>query len=102
MLFGAETDANTWAGLFGSMVNLGFAALVGWYLLTKAIPQMHSEFTRALSDQRASHEAREQRAQAQAKADMQAVLEHCERESQRREESQKAEGDMIRCALQDL
>lgn len=45
-----------WASLVGSIVNIGFAAVVGWYLLTKAIPKMQEDFR---GEQKATREGSE-------------------------------------------
>lgn len=45
---------NDWAAVATAFANIGFSAVVGWYLLTKAIPQMQDKFSKDLDKQAAS------------------------------------------------
>src|SRR5258706_6546118 len=57
MLFAEGAEVMGWSALIGSLVQLGFSAIVGWYLLTKAIPKMQDQF---LAEQKAAREKHEE------------------------------------------
>ncbi len=76
-------DTNQWASIAGAVVNVGFSVVVGWYLLTKALPQMQSDFVKALSEQRSELSGMEKDRRTEGKEALAAVLAHCERESVR-------------------
>lgn len=52
MLFAEGEAAAGWASLLGSAVNVGFAVAVGWYLLSKAIPEMQRKNDEAQKEAR--------------------------------------------------
>jgi hypothetical protein len=78
------------------IVNLGFAALVGWYLLTRALPRLQDEFRSDLKAKReefsiATREARADfkeallESRAGFRDALASVLNHCEREQAQRD-----------------
>lgn len=100
----------TWVGLGGSVLNIGFAAVVGWYLLTKALPHMQEQYLASQREQREAFMAeinharrffdeREVRNQTEAKAALNAVIASHERESHRRDELLRTELATIHQAL---
>lgn len=106
----AVDEVSGYAGLAGSVVNLGFAATVGWYMLTKALPKMQETFARELSAQRleASTTEKERRAEAarelvlhrqEAREALKQVIEHCERETSR---SDKAMVEGVANCMEEL
>jgi hypothetical protein len=118
-----QSDTSTWLSVVTSVANMGFAALVGWYLLTKAIPKMQEQYTQSQSQSRDQFlvdikstrgeflteikeartyaDTREIRGQTEAKAALQAVIQHCERESQRRDENLKIEMSLVSVSIKD-
>lgn len=111
-------------GVVGAVINVGFSALVGWYLLTKALPRIHEEHTQAqntargdfLASMREHRDAfhieikairehadiREQRHTGETKATLAQILAHCERELARRDEAMRAEMGVINNTLRNL
>lgn len=41
-----------WLPVLTAIANIGFSAVVGWYLLTKAIPDMQRKFSEDMDKQR--------------------------------------------------
>lgn len=110
MLLG-ETDAGAWAGVISTVASGGFAGVVAWWLLTRALPKMQAEFKsalmaqqvtfeRALAMQAEKHDRAEEVRRTDGKAGLDAVLEHCERESQRRDERHQADLAIVQKQLQ--
>lgn len=122
-------------GIVGAVANVGFAGVVGWYLLTRALPKMQDNYLQSIERQqvvanvsqqtqreqylsstkeqreqfignleayRTWFDARETRGQAEAKSALTAVIGHCEREAQRRDETYKAEMGVINQTLRNL
>lgn len=54
MLFaqGSENSINMWAPVVGGGINAIFSIVVGWYLLTKSIPESQEKFNNAIAEQR--------------------------------------------------
>lgn len=108
---GGET-VGAWAGVVATVANLGFAGVVAWFLLTKALPKMQREFADALSRQRdsflesldrqhASFGEREKERREDGKAALTTVVAHCERESARHAEVVKVEMGLVTAAMRD-
>jgi hypothetical protein len=130
-----EGAAQIWPSWVAMAVNTGFAGLVGWYLLTKALPKMQDNYLQSiermqgsaataqkeqreqylastkesreqfignLENYRVWFDARESRVQSEAKGALNAVIQHCEREAARRDETQKAEMGLVNAALRDV
>ena len=117
----AEGEVSGWAGLIGSVVNVGFAAAVGWYLLSKALPEMQQkndeaqkeqrkDFRDGIKDQRDEFKAtlaamevaagrREERGIQEAKHSLDAVLKHCQDENDRRDIHMIARDEAMRKEL---
>ncbi len=75
------SDSSNWMALVGNLVNIGFSAVVGWYLLTKALPEMQKDFRAELQLQRIETSTREKgRIDADREA-LKMVIDHCEREA---------------------
>jgi hypothetical protein len=72
-----------WVNLVGNLSNIGFAVLVGWYLLTRAIPKMQEDFRAEMRLNRDDAAAVIRDNRAENKESLRTVLEHCEKESQR-------------------
>jgi hypothetical protein len=81
----SDADMSSWAGLAGSIVNLGFAGLVGWYLLTKALPKMQETFSNELAKQRLEAVNSENVRRQEARDALKQVIDHCEREMSRKD-----------------
>lgn len=97
MLFAQAAAETNWGAFVGLVVNAGFAGLVGWYLLTKALPKLQESFLSSLAAERKDFlaEVKEVRdlakgddaiRRADHKATLDAVLAHCEREAARQTE----------------
>jgi len=125
MILFSQTDSmQGWSSLVGTVVNIGFAGVVGWYLLTQALPQIQDKAAQYAKEQKDSflkeiaekrtdfltelRAMREQfrleetaRREEHRKA-LALVTEHCERESQRRDEMLRCELDALNSTLQGL
>lgn len=91
LLAQATNEIAGWTSVVSTLVNIGFSALVGWYLLTKALPKVQDDFLAALATQREHYDTIENRQRADTKDAMKAITEHCERESARHDELFKVE-----------
>lgn len=117
-----QNEAN-WIGLLSSAVNVGFSVVVGIYLLTKAIPQMQADHSKALTAEREAFlgELRQKRAdfigeikaikaeflaeekdrRADYKETVKSILDHCIRENSHRDEMVKNEMQAVVGALRE-
>lgn len=96
MTYAAEAgDVNTWAAVLSSVVQVGFSGLVGWYLLTKAIPKMQDQF---LAEQKAARSDFD----AFGKEARDAYLEHQSRQRQDHEAGMARQRADFRSALDAL
>lgn len=116
-MFAADTDLSSWANVGGTVLSGGFAGVLTWWLLTRALPKMQDDFRSSLKDQqtefrsalrelqsesRASlkelqdkHDRGEELRRAEGKAGLDSVLEHCERENERRDVRHKADMELM-------
>jgi hypothetical protein len=85
MIFAVDNDVGTWAGLAGNLVNIGFAAIVGWYLLTRALPAMQQAAQEEQGRQRKDHLEEQGRLRQEFREALKAVTDHCDREMDRRD-----------------
>ena len=114
-------EVTGWAGLIGSVVNVGFAVAVGWYLLSKALPEMQKKNDEMQKDTRIAYQAnlkdqreefksslillesssnrREDKATVEFKVMMDMVLKHCQQENDRRDEHASLRDDAMRKEL---
>lgn len=126
-----QAEITGWASLVSSVVSGGFAGVVAWYLLTKALPRIaekqeqaqdafsktlqsqqaaftatlekqRATFEQAIKEQQERFERRDEMRRVDDKAGLEAVLEHCERESERRAEIHKVEMGLVKQQLQDV
>jgi hypothetical protein len=85
-----------WFPLITAIINVGFAVVVGAYLLTKAIPKMQDDHSKAIAEQRnafikeissirkeSQEDSRNQR--IEFKESLKVIADHCERENERRD-----------------
>lgn len=109
----AETDVGSLTSIGALMANVGFSAVVAWYLLTRALPKMQDQFTASneklqvqftasIEKLQEKHERNDEARRADGKAGLSAVLEHCERESTRRDEKYELEMGQTRKQLTDF
>lgn len=100
----AGSEMAVWISSLSFIVNAGFSIGVAWWLLTKSMPQMQETFTKALKDEREIAEQAELRRTedskqklsiliADSKERLELVLQHCERESTRRDEAFKTHAE---------
>lgn len=89
-----------WNSVIANVVNIGFSALVGWYLLTQAMPRMLKEFGEELRNQRKELSDLYNVLRADSKESLGVVVAHCEKEAARNSELLAREigsmGDIIR------
>ena len=106
-------DVASYTSLAGIVVNVGFAGLVGWYLLTKALPNMQKENQDAISGQRKDflaemaqkrldflHDDKERR--DSFRDAMNVLTQHCEKEMARRDDSFRVEMTLVTKAMNDM
>lgn len=57
-LFAQSTSVTgtEWTSVFALLTNIGFSAIVAWYLLSKAIPSIQDRFSHDLQSQRNDHD----------------------------------------------
>ena len=101
-MWAEAADVSNWTSLVGLIANAGFAAIVGWYLLTKAIPKMQKEFGDQLQAQRAAYAESDRERRADYKESLAIVVLHCERENSRRDEILTVELAQTGKAIDDL
>lgn len=97
----ADASVGDWTSIIGTVANIGFSALVGWYLLTKALPKMQDDFLRSLKDQREHFDTTETQRRSEHKDALHAVIQHCERESLRHADVLKVEMSLVTSAIKD-
>lgn len=102
MIIWSEIDTATAVPLVSLMVNMGFSALVAWYLLTKAGPKMQKDFVDGLQAQRDRYDKLDSRRTIDAKEALDTVIKHCERETERLTLSAKEEAAEVTMTLKDL
>ena len=85
----ANQDVTSWASVISIVVNVGFAGLVGWYLLTKAIPKMQQDFRDELKSQRGDFDQWAKDRRAEDRDQLKQVIDHCERELVRADQAMK-------------
>lgn len=103
MLFAqAGTEIVAWTSVVTSVVNMGFSALVAWYLLTKSLPTMQEKFSASLKEEREIFMAAELRRTSDSKEKLAAVFTHCERESARRDTILSSEMSIVNKSLGDV
>lgn len=112
-----------WISLVSTTVNVGFSIVVGIYLLTKAIPKMQADHAKALAEQRVDYiadlktkrtefllELKEREKigleslreiRGDFKESIKTVVEHCEREGERRDKLMQVEIANMTRALED-
>ena len=98
----ADIWVSGWGSLTAAIANIGFSAAVAIYLLTKALPSMQQSFVDALVSHRREYledikNSRKEYFDAgrdsrlEHKDSLTAVITHCEREGQRRDDVMKSE-----------
>lgn len=120
----ATSTAAAWAGVIGPIVNIGFAAVVAWYLLSKAIPKMQAEHAASFEKQQAANAkgmedqrkdflaeiqqkrtdtlAEKREAREEYKLALKAVTDHCKEEASRRDDTFRVEMAQVTGALKDF
>ncbi len=101
MLLG-QGEVAAWTGIIGTVANIGFSGLVGWYLLTKGIPKIQEEFSKALENQQAHFDKTEQQRRDENAKALQAVVQHCESESKRRDDIARYEMAIVNKSIVDV
>jgi hypothetical protein len=101
MLLADATDLTGVASIVGAVVNVGFAGVVGWYLLTKAIPSMQKDFKEELNKERQHSENMDTRRRDEHKDALIVVTKHCETESARRDAAFEQYSGLVTAALND-
>lgn len=113
MLLAQSSEAVAWTSVVASIVQLGFAALVAWYLITRTLPSVVDTFSKLLREEREIAMAAELRREtgskerlalmlADNKEALARVLEHCERETARRDQIMSAEMSTINRTMMDV
>lgn len=103
-------DGSGWASLVGSVLNIGFAAAVGWYLLTKALPKMQdtqsasakelqAAYVKAIEDNQQKFDKHGELRRVEYKEALAAVILHAEREGERRDKEMSRRDDTLRIEL---
>lgn len=90
-----------WGSIITSIVNMGFAALVAWYLLTKAFPKMLESFREELRVMREHYEGQDGKRSLEHKESLEVVIEHCEKEGERRDMTMRTELGLVHSAMKD-
>jgi hypothetical protein len=102
MLIWSQIDTNTAVPLVTLIINMGFSALVAWYLLTKAGPKMQKDFIDGLQAQRDRYDKLDSRRTIDAKEALEIVIKHCEKEAERHAQTTKEEAAEVTMTLKDL
>lgn len=102
MLAEIDPAATAWVPVVTGVANMGFAALVGWYLLTKAIPAMQDTYRVEMRDARTHWDAESEKRRLDGRETLAMVMRHCESEMGRRDEAMKVEMGLNRMAMKDV
>ena len=119
----AQTDMGSWSGVVSSVISAGFAAVVAWYLLTKALPKMADRqedtireqrtafqtvlineqqiFERVMQTMQDKYDRREEQRRSEDRAALETVLMHCHDEAVRSAALHKIELSSMQRELQD-
>jgi hypothetical protein len=112
LLADTVVESFSWTGVVTAATNIGFASVVAWYLLTRALPNAQKVFTGELGQVRKTfveeirtvrdrHDEREAAVRSDHKDALNAVIAHWERESQHHRELIKVELSLVSKALND-
>lgn len=90
MLF-AQFEVSSWTNIIAAVANIGFSAVVAWFLLTKALPRIQDSFLEELRDARRHYDMVDEKRRNENKDALQVVVAHCEKESIRHVEAAREE-----------
>lgn len=73
-------NAQLLSALITSIVNVGFAAVAAWFLLTRALPKIHEIFLAEIGAQRKAYSDEVKEIRREAREALAVVVAHCEKE----------------------
>lgn len=95
-------DVNSWTVVISTVVNVGFAGAVGWYLLTRALPKMQADYLASMKEAGDAMDKREDRLRADNRESLKAVVDHCDREMQRRDDAMEKNMNVFTAGMNDV